>query len=122
MNTQHYIYEATVIRVIDGDTVDLRVRLGFGVEINVRVRMAGYNAPEIRSLDPKVKSAGLDAMMKFDSLLHGEELIIHTVKLKNETDAKEKYGRYLATIYLKQYQLSVNQTMIDYLTEYALVK
>lgn len=82
-----YEYRATVIRVIDGDTVDCRVDVGFRVSIDMRFRLAGINAPEMDT------EAGKAAKVRLMELMpQGIELLVRTQK-----DRQEKYGRYLGT-------------------------
>lgn len=98
-----YEYRATVIRVIDGDTVDLRVDLGFDAALNMRVRLTGLDAPE------RGKSGGTEATAWLtEKLKTRAEIIIKTSK-----DSREKYGRYLAEIYLLGDAVSVNRQMIE---------
>lgn len=102
-----YQYSADVIKVIDGDTVDLSVDLGFSLRINERFRLLGINAPESRSSDALEKIEGLKAKHRLEEVLSGKKVMINTVM-----DKKEKYGRYLVEIFLPDINESVNQMMI----------
>ena len=82
-----YQYKCKVLRVIDGDTVDCSVDLGFRISMEMRFRLFGINAPEMRTEAGKASRAKLLALMP-----EGSELIVNTNK-----DKKEKYGRYLGT-------------------------
>lgn len=83
-----YNYKATVVRVIDGDTVKLRLDLGFRLYWHVNCRLAGINAPEM-STDAGVKSkAALEKLLPVDT-----EVIVNSTKL-------DKYGRPVALIYV----------------------
>ena len=53
-----YEYRAQLIKVIDGDTIDAKIDLGFGISIEKRVRLVGIDAPEVRTLDIDEKSRG----------------------------------------------------------------
>lgn len=98
-----YEYRASVIRVIDGDTVDLRIDLGFEVGLNMRVRLAGIDAPE------RGKPGGSEATKWLT-----EKLSPHVdVIVKTEKYRREKYGRYLATIYLLGDVTHINDQMIE---------
>lgn len=98
-----YEYRATVIRVVDGDTVDLRVDLGFDVALNQRYRLSGIDAPE------RGKAGGTEATAWLtEKLSTRAEIIVKTSK-----DSREKYGRYLAEIYLLGDATSLNQQMIE---------
>lgn len=106
-----YTYRATVIRVVDGDTVDVDVSLGFDVFTRNRFRLDGIDSPE--SYGPKASEAGHAAKQYLSDLLSpGTPVIIQTVK-----DRKEKYGRYLATLFPLDADgtavaTSVNQTLV----------
>jgi micrococcal nuclease len=92
---QRFWYGATVIGVVDGDTVDLMVDLGFSVHHKIRVRLYGINTPESRTKDLKEKELGLKAK-KFveDWITNHKWVFVNTIPDKND-----KYGRVLARIY-----------------------
>lgn len=96
-----YKYRAEILRVIDGDTVECKVDLGFDVSLNAKFRMAGINAPEIDTDEGKVTSARLKELCPV-----GLKCVVQTSK-----DRKEKYGRYLAVI-LKD-GVNINQLLLD---------
>ena len=108
-------YNCTIRRVVDGDTVDVDIDLGFGIWIhNERVRLYGIDTPESRTRDLEEKKAGLFAK---DVVLHylpeGSKQILRTHK-----DKVGKYGRVLGefVIYdsLADRQTTINQFMIDH--------
>jgi micrococcal nuclease len=88
-----YEYKATVIRVVDGDTVDLDIDLGMRVHVKERVRIAGIDTPEKNSKVAEERTAALAASAFLQELLKNPAVMVRTQK-----DAQEKYGRYLATI------------------------
>jgi len=92
---ERFWYGATVIGVVDGDTVDLMVDLGFSVHHKIRVRLYGINTPESRTKDLKEKELGLKAK-KFveDWMINHKWVFVNTIPDKND-----KYGRVLARIY-----------------------
>lgn len=94
-----------VSRVVDGDTIDVVIDLGFSISIKSRIRLAGVNAPETRTLDINEKSKGLDAKSWLEKELKDQEIIIKTVK-------EEKYGRMLGYLYTKNHPLTINERMI----------
>ena len=108
-----FCYKATCIEVIDGDTVDLDVDLGFDVHTHVRVRLAGLNTPEIFGVprDSESYLKGLVARDFVTNKLRGAPLQVKTVK-----DRKEKYGRYLAEVFLVDEKTgaltSINQVLL----------
>lgn len=106
-----YIYKSTVIKIVDGDTVDLMVDLGFDINFKMRVRLYGINTPELRASDPTIVAKAQEAKTFVSSLLPvGKQVYIQTIK-----DKTEKYGRYLATIFLDEVLTvpSLNQQLID---------
>ena len=106
MNTFHR-YNAKVLRVVDGDTIDAQVDLGFNISMKIRFRLSGFDAPETyRPKNDNEKQAGLRATSTLQALLHQGDVIIESNKFG-------KY-RYLAKIYLPdELEKSVNQVMID---------
>jgi micrococcal nuclease len=88
-----YIYKAELIRVVDGDTVDLIIDLGFDTSRKERFRLYGIDAPEMRTEEGKEAKAWLE-----DALMPLEAIYVQTIQL--ETKAKrDKYGRFLAVLY-----------------------
>ena len=103
-----YEYSCKVERVVDGDTVDVVLNLGFDIMYKSRVRLYGIDTPEsrTRNLDEKArgKMAGAFLKNKIDS---GEKVVIQT-KLK---DSRGKFGRVLGNIIVDG--ININQSMID---------
>ena len=100
-------YNAKVIRVVDGDTIDAMVDLGFTTFKKVRIRMHGINAPESRTRDLVEKEKGLAAKARLIEMLEESnnefKLISHGVG---------KYGRCLGEIFLKGHANSINKQLI----------
>jgi len=90
-----WTYRAKVVRVIDGDTVDVDIDLGFGIwQMNERVRIMGIDTPESRTRDKIEKKFGLAAKAKLKSLLGPKPILQTTISKKGE-DMKGKFGRVL---------------------------
>jgi micrococcal nuclease len=88
-----YIYKAELIRVVDGDTVDLIIDLGFDTSRKERFRLYGIDAPEMNTAEGKEAKAWL-----WEALQPLEVIYVQTIQL--ETKAKrDKYGRFLAVLY-----------------------
>jgi micrococcal nuclease len=85
-----YIYKGFVLKIIDGDTLDILVDLGFHIQKTIRVRIYGINCPETRGEE---KDAGLKSKNFVKELIDGKEILLKTHK-----DKKDKYGRWLAEI------------------------
>jgi micrococcal nuclease len=99
---ENYIRKATVIKVIDGDTIDLKVDLGFSTFKEDRFRLTGINSPEKNTEEGMVAKRWMESMLPI-----GKELVVATSK-----DKKEKYGRYLAVLYVKGMDESINSALI----------
>ena len=93
--SERFWYGATVLKVIDGDTIELMVDLGFSVHHKIRVRLYGVNTPESRTKDLKEKELGLKAkQFTQDWLATHKWVFVNTIPDKND-----KYGRVLARIF-----------------------
>jgi micrococcal nuclease len=91
-----YEYRAKVNRVVDGDTVDIDIELGFDIVLTgQRVRIMGIDTPESRTSDKVEKIFGLAAKNRLKELL-GKTAILKTQIEKDGDDAKGKFGRILA--------------------------
>lgn len=90
-----YEYRAKIIKVIDGDTVDVDIDLGFGVVLtDERVRMMGIDTPESRTRDKVEKKFGLASKARLKEIL-GKQAILQTQINRNGEDMKGKFGRIL---------------------------
>ena len=90
-----YEYRAKVVKVVDGDTVDVDIDLGFGVTLtDERVRIMGIDTPESRTRDKVEKKFGLASKARLKSLL-GKTAVLKTQINKNGEDMKGKFGRIL---------------------------
>jgi micrococcal nuclease len=90
-----YEYRATIIKIVDGDTVDVDIDLGFNVVLkDERVRIAGIDTPESRTRDLEEKKFGLAAKARVKELL-GKTCVLQTQINKNGEDMKGKFGRIL---------------------------
>ena len=90
-----YEYKCKILKVVDGDTVDVDIDLGFGVWLHKeRVRIMGIDTPESRTSDKVEKVFGLAAKERLISLL-GENAILDTQVSKKGEDMKGKFGRIL---------------------------
>jgi micrococcal nuclease len=92
---EQYWYTAKVLKVIDGDTLDVMIDLGFNIHHKARVRLYGVNAPESRTKDLAEKAMGLKAKTFTADWMARHQ----TVFLKTIAGKDDKYGRILAQIY-----------------------
>ena len=103
-----YEYSCTVDRVVDGDTIDVILDLGFDIMFRSRVRLYGIDTPEsrTRNKDEKVRGKMAGSFLK-DAVDSGAQVVIQT-KLK---DSRGKYGRVLGNVIVDG--ININQQMID---------
>jgi micrococcal nuclease len=106
-----YIYRVkSVNRVVDGDTIDVDIDLGFDVSLAKRVRLAGVDTPESRTKDEYEKKLGLEAKEWLKHHLEGVKDILIKTELPDST---EKYGRILGWLYVNNELVSLNEKMIQ---------
>ena len=100
----------SVTNVVDGDTIDVIIDLGFDILFKSRVRMAGIDSPESRTRDLKEKALGLESKEYLKKTLKdAKSIIIKTEKM----NSSEKYGRILGWLYINGDTVSVNDHMIN---------
>jgi micrococcal nuclease len=110
-----YNFRVTEInRVLDGDTIDVTIDLGFDLYKKERVRIAGIDTPEKRTRDLEEKALGIDATnylkKKLEDTIAGDEELTIRTELKG---GMGKYGRLLGWLYIGEDTLSINEVMID---------
>ena len=110
-----YRYKATLIKIVDGDTVDAMIDCGFSTFKKERIRLHGINAPESRTRDKEEKKRGLAAKARLKELIKEgkNEFIVET-----KIDKKGKFGRLLGTLYRDETPatdtpVSYNQMLIN---------
>ena len=103
-----YSYKATVIRILDGDSVVLSADLGFKVFIEIPVRLAHIDTPELRSSDEGEAARAMEAKQKLIELLADPNVIIRSFK----PFKGDKFGRWLVEIINSQ-GVNVNQMLLD---------
>ena len=103
-------YVRKVEGVVDGDTIDVLIDLGFDILFASRVRLAGIDTPESRTKDLAEKALGLESKEYLKKhLKDAKSVIIKTEKM----DSSEKYGRILGWLYINGDTESVNDKMIN---------
>ena len=103
-------YVRKVEGVVDGDTIDVLIDLGFDILFASRVRLAGIDTPESRTKDLKEKALGLESKEYLKKALKdAKSVIIKTEKM----DSSEKYGRILGWVYINGDTVSLNDMMIN---------
>ena len=98
-------YFCKVTRVVDGDTIDVDVDLGFNIWHKARVRLAGIDTPETRTRNKAEKVLGMAAKARLKGLIKGNKVYLHCTKEKG------KFGRILADIVVDG--RSLNKQLVD---------
>ncbi len=114
MQKPNYTYRAIVSSIYDGDTIRVSLDLGFDTWIhNESIRLAGINAPEISGIERPEGIKSRDWLR--------EKLPVGTpITVKTYRDKKEKYGRYLADIYLEDTNLNLEMITLGLAEKYIL--
>ena len=103
-------YVRKVDNVVDGDTIDVLIDLGFDILFASRVRLAGIDTPESRTRDLAEKALGLESKEYLKKTLKdAKSVVIKTEKM----NSSEKYGRILGWLYINGDTVSVNDMMIN---------
>jgi micrococcal nuclease len=98
-----------VTKIVDGDTIDVVIDLGFDISFSSRVRLAGIDTPESRTTDKAEKVLGLEVKEHLKKLIDAAKVVV----IKTEKmDSSEKYGRILGWLYLDGAETSVNEALI----------
>ena len=101
-----YEYKAKLIKIIDGDTIDAEIDLGFKISIRKRIRFLGINAPETRTRDLDEKQAGLKAKSRLETLFDASEGVF-TLK----SHGVGKFGRVLGEIFIEN--TNINELLLN---------
>lgn len=96
LDAGRFLYKVNLVKVVDGDTVDVVVDLGFYVAMQRRFRLLGINAPETNSKDPAVRAAAATAKNALAQMLTTADAA-GTLRVRSQKDEGDKYGRYLGT-------------------------
>lgn len=99
-----------VLKIVDGDTIDVDIDLGFDISYMQRVRLAGIDTPESRTTDKAEKVLGLEVKDKLKKAIDAATNIVIKTEKPNSS---EKYGRILGWVFLDDNKVSINQTLID---------
>ena len=101
-------------KVVDGDTIDVTIDLGFDLTKKERVRVAGIDTPEKRTRDLEEKALGIDATNwlkeKLTNTIRGDDELVIRTELRGGVG---KYGRLLGWLYIGESNVSINEQMIQ---------
>jgi micrococcal nuclease len=99
-----------VLKVVDGDTIDVVIDLGFDISFTSRVRLAGIDTPESRTTDAREKILGVEVKEYLKKALEGAtDIVIRTEK----ADSSEKYGRILGWLFVNKETGSLNMELVN---------
>ena len=99
-----------VLKVVDGDTIDVIIDLGFDISYTSRVRLAGIDTPESRTTDAREKILGVEVKEYLKKALEGAtDIVIRTEKV----DSSEKYGRILGWLFVNKQTGSLNMELVN---------
>ena len=106
-----YVYRIkSITKVVDGDTIDANIDLGFDISFTKRIRLAGIDSPESRTTNLKEKALGLETKEWLKKTLEdAKDILIKTEK----PDSTEKYGRIIGHLFINGQETSLNNQMID---------
>ena len=107
-----YEYKATVLKIVDGDTLDLDINLGFRVHVRHRVRLKGVDTPEIYGVrhDSEEYRKGQEASKFVKEWI--EKCPDKTVLVRSEKDHQGKYGRWIVTILSEDGVKNLNEDLV----------
>jgi micrococcal nuclease len=102
-----YEYKCKVLNVVDGDTVDVEIDLGFHIKKTDRIRMLGIDTAELNSKDPSQRELAVVAKNRV------RDLAPAITRIKTEMDKGDKYGRLLGTLYMGDNTTSINEILVQ---------
>ena len=105
-----YVYKSKVKNIVDGDTVDVEIDLGFGIKMNERIRLYGIDTPEIRTRDLDEKARGIDAKNFLKKTLQSYN---NNIIIKTHFNKRGKFGRILAELYSPDMTSNINQLLVN---------
>ena len=118
MDRDPYVYRIkSITKVVDGDTIDANIDLGFDISLTKRIRLAGIDTPESRTRNLEEKALGLESKEWLKKALEDAKDILIKTELPGST---EKYGRIIGHLFVNDQETSLNNQMIaeGYALEY----
>jgi len=110
-NKDPYIYRIKqILKVVDGDTIDASIDLGFDIALEKRIRLAGVDTPESRTADVNEKKYGIESKEWLKHKIENAKNILIKTELPDST---EKYGRIIGHLFINDQTNSLNEQMID---------
>lgn len=102
---QEYIYQSRLINVVDGDTCDVLIDLGFNVYIKERIRLSFIDTMELNSKIKEERELALKAKDFFYQYVSKDFVL--------KCHGKDKYGRYIGELFFPETELTINQLLLD---------
>ena len=110
-NKDPYIYRIKqILKVVDGDTIDASIDLGFDISLEKRIRLAAVDTPESRTADANEKKYGLQSKEWLKHKVENAKNILIKTELPDST---EKYGRIIGHLFINDQETSLNNQMIN---------
>jgi micrococcal nuclease len=104
-----YIYKIKVTRVVDGDTIDAEIDLGFDLKLNKRIRLYGINTPETRTRDKEEKKRGLAAKKFLQQIVDEQQGVLFLKSLD-----QGKFGRCIGVLFERDFDdQSINDVLVQ---------
>lgn len=106
-----YNYNAHITNVVDGDTVDATVDLGFNVQLKLRIRLAGINTPELKDKDLAIRAKAVAAKEALAGKILNRNIML-------DSKGQDKYGRWVGDIHLNDVYINDQMKFEGYAVAY----
>ena len=104
-----YIYKIKVTRVVDGDTIDAEIDLGFNLKLNKRIRLYGINTPETRTRDVEEKKRGIAAKERLQQIVDEQQNVLFLKSMD-----QGKFGRCIGVLFEQDFDdQSINEVLVE---------
>ena len=104
-----YIYKIKVTRVVDGDTIDAEIDLGFNLKLNKRIRLYGINTPETRTRDEEEKKRGFAAKERLQQIVDEQQNVLFLKSMD-----QGKFGRCIGVLFEQDFDdQSINEVLVE---------
>lgn len=104
-----YIYKIKVTRVVDGDTIDADIDLGFNMTLSKRIRLHGINTPETRTRDKQEKKRGLAAKERLQQIIDDQQGVLFLKSMD-----QGKFGRCIGVLFEQDFDdQSINDMLVE---------
>lgn len=108
LDNMDYIYKIKVTRVVDGDTIDADIDLGFNMTLSKRIRLHGINTPETRTRDKQEKQRGLAAKQRLQQIIDAQQGVLFLKSMD-----QGKFGRCIGVLFEQDFDQSINDMLVQ---------